>query len=521
MRKAVLVILDGFGLSLNTQGNAIAKAYTPYLDHWMRHCPWRALGASGVDVGLPPHQMGNSEVGHLTLGAGRVLRQGLTRIDHAIQTGQFQTNPTLLNFIQTLTQAQSACHVMGLFSKGGVHAHEEHMLHTLDILLSHGIQVYLHLFLDGRDTPPQAALHSLNRIPNHPNLIPATIQGRFYAMDRDQRTERTDQAYDAIARGEAACYASSFADAVQQSYDQGITDEFMKPCVIHHHTQPYPGIQRGEGVMHMNFRADRVRQLLTHLVKDYHETCPFVGMSDYSRDLSRHVKSLFPHEIVHDGLCQTLARYTKKILKIAETEKYAHVTFFFNGGVEEPVAGEDRILIASPNVETYDQAPDMSASALTDAVCTCMTQDYDLIVVNFANPDMVGHTGMMGPTVHAIEHVDTCLGRIADRAHEQGYSVFITADHGNAEIMETCDDTGVCTPHTAHTCEPVPFIQISERYQTCLAHTHEPFVLRPDHLTIHGTLSDVAPTLLDFLGIPRPKGMTGISCLVPDMKNSI
>lgn len=511
---AVLVVLDGFGLRIDHDHNAIACARTPTLDAWMGNTSWIALSASGEDVGLPPHQMGNSEVGHLTLGAGRIVRQGLTRIDHALSTGTFAENPTLHTFIHTLKEnahnTPPTCHVMGLFSKGGVHSHEEHILAMINLLLAQNIRVYLHVFLDGRDTAPKAALESLHRLPTHPHLIPATLMGRFFAMDRDQRMERTDQAFSAIMHGTAPHHAQSFEDAVKHAYDAGLTDEFIPPYSITHHGQPYLGLQEGEGLIHMNFRADRVRQLLTQFVTAKHERPshlgPFLGMSDYSAQLSRDVPALFPSECITDGFAQTLSQHHLSLLKVAETEKYAHVTFFFNGGVEEPVAGEDRVLVPSPKVTTYDQAPFMSADAITHAVCDGMRQGYDAIIVNYANPDMVGHTGLLNPTIQAIEHLDACLAQLALCAKESGHTLFITADHGNAECME---DNHI--PHTAHTCAPVPFLKVDPMGQIDAPGT--PFVLAEKHTQVQGTLSDVAPTLLEFMGVPIPHSMTGQSKL--------
>jgi 2,3-bisphosphoglycerate-independent phosphoglycerate mutase len=353
--------------------------------------------------------------------------------------------------------------------------------------------------MDGRDTPPQSALKFMSCLPKHPLIIPATIQGRFYAMDRDNRWERIERAYDALIKGKGR-QASSFDEAIVESYAAGVHDEFIEPCVI----GAYDGVQDGDSLFHINFRSDRVRQFLGALVLPSFQEfvrspvkwSAILGMSDYSETLDPFVPALYPSTQVNDGLCQTLAAHSKKILKVAETEKYAHVTFFFNGGVEAPVVGEDRVLIPSPNVATYDLAPDMSARAVADAVCTGMAKDiYDLIVVNFANPDMVGHTGVQSAIIQAIECVDECLGKLYIQAKTSGYALMITADHGNAEHM--VEDHDPSKPHTAHTCNPVPLLLVNSPYQS----------------VSQGTLADIAPTLLKSMHIEPPLTMTG-QCLI-------
>ncbi|MBX9976853.1 MAG: 2,3-bisphosphoglycerate-independent phosphoglycerate mutase [Alphaproteobacteria bacterium] len=497
MTQWVLVILDGFGLSEDKRFNGIAQAKTPYLDFFMETYPHSFLEASEENVGLPKGQMGNSEVGHLTMGAGRVVRQGLGAIDHAIAMGEFEQHLKLKEFIHK--SVAKRCHLMGLFSDGGVHSHITHFIKAAEILASHGITVFLHLFTDGRDTSPMSVQQFLPFIPQRPLIIPATIQGRFYAMDRDHRWERTERAFSAMVKGQGKP-APSFEVAIAESYAAGVSDEFIEPCVI----GDYDGVQEGDSLFHINFRSDRVRQLLASLVlptfKEF-ETSPIkwssiLGMSDYSEILDPFVPALYPSTQINDGLCQTLACQDKKILKVAETEKYAHVTFFFNGGMEEPVVGEDRILIPSPKVSTYDLAPEMSARAVANAVCKGMKKNiYDLIVVNFANPDMVGHTGIQSAIIKAIECVDECLGKLYDQAKASGYALMITADHGNAEYM--VEDHDPSKPHTAHTCNPVPVFLVNSPYKS-----------------IHqGTLADIAPTLLKSMHVEPPSTMTG-QCLM-------
>lgn len=493
--KWVLAILDGFGLSEDKRFNGIAQAKTPNLDKILGIYPHTFLQASEEYVGLPKGQMGNSEVGHLTIGAGRIVRQGLSLIDHEIATGSFANHPLL-----TELKKQKRCHIMGLFSDGGVHAHINHFIAAINELTKAGVQVLLHLFTDGRDTPPDSALSFLKQLPSHPLIIPATIQGRFYAMDRDKRYERTKAAFNAIVRAEGKT-AKSFEDAIAESYKNGVTDEFVEPCII----EGYQGFNEGDAILHMNFRADRVRQLLAALILpefnglergDYKLPCSVTGLSDYAKELDPFMNAIYPSTPVTDGLVQTLSQAGKKVFKIAETEKYAHVTFFFNGGLEEPVAGEERTLIPSPKVKTYDLAPEMSAREVTQSLINAISAEtFDLLVVNYANPDMVGHTGVQDAIVKAIECVDNCLGQLLEACQKHDYNLMITADHGNAEQM--VEESNHEKPHTAHTCNPVPLIVASEK----------PFTLTP------GTLADIAPSLLQLYGIQRPATMTG-QCIV-------
>jgi 2,3-bisphosphoglycerate-independent phosphoglycerate mutase len=518
--------LDGFGHREDSKNNGIAQAHTPFLDTlWKTHPPF-FLEASEEFVGLPKGQMGNSEVGHLTLGAGRIVRQGLTQIDHAITAPAFiddhpndeaiAHNTHFLDFTKALKDNHSKrCHLMGLFSDGGVHSHLQHFFPIMDQLIQSNIKVILHLFTDGRDTSPTSSLSFFRRLEDYQNhlenptmLTLATVQGRFFAMDRDQRWDRTQKAFDAIVYGKGTPF-DIIEPTIKHLYSQSITDEFIPP----HVHKSYTGIQEGDGLFMMNFRADRVRQLFSALITDdflhferykcngkgiqklWHAKA---GMSHYSNHLSPHYITLFPPTIVTDSLCHILSQNGKKVLKLAETEKYAHVTFFFNGGQEEPVPGEERILIPSPSVRTYDESPEMSAPEIREAVCKGLEKGvYDLIVVNFANPDMVGHTGDMNAVIKAIEVVDDCLSTIAKTCQKKGYGLLITADHGNAEHMMEDENQ---SPHTAHTCNPVPCFIVP---------AHGAFSPPPARATLRGSLCDIAPTLLHLLNLHIPKSMTG------------
>ncbi len=515
MTRWVLCILDGFGLSNETSSNGIAQAKTPHLDRLFATYPHTFLQASEEFVGLPKGQMGNSEVGHLTIGAGRIVRQGLAEIDYALKEQTFDIHPKLLEFIQKSTRKR--CHLMGLFSDGGVHSHQRHFIKAAECLASHGITVFLHIFTDGRDTAPQSAIDLVKSIPSHPLILPATLQGRFYAMDRDKRWERTQKAYQAIVGG-VGKEARSFADAIAQSYTEGIADEFIEPFVIGNYT----GVQPLDSLFHVNFRADRVRQLLEALVCPEFDSferrlIPWstaLGMSNYSETLDPFVPSIYPSQQITDGLCQTLSAQGRKILKIAETEKYAHVTFFFNGGMETPVEGESRILIPSPKVMTYDLAPEMSAHEITKTLCQQIeTCSYDLIVVNYANPDMVGHTGVKKAILQAIACIDECLYKLYQQCLRSNYALMITSDHGNAEQM--IEDGDLTKPHTAHTCNPVPLLIINypctDIHTASIEQEHYPYT---DIATLHdGTLADIAPTLLKSMKVPLPAAMTG-RCLI-------
>lgn len=490
-RPIALIILDGFGEREETQHNAIKQAHTPHLDTWMREETHTTLSGSGHDVGLPNGQMGNSEVGHLTIGAGRTLPQELTRLDAAIEQGDFFQNPVLLEGLTT----NKAVHIIGLLSPGGVHSHVNHILAMLKNAYAHGVKkLYLHAFLDGRDTPPQSALTEIQAIEHQAYAPIASMIGRYYAMDRDKHWDRIEKAYDLLTSGIADYHANSAEEALEQAYARGENDEFITA------TQILPvTIQEGDTVIFMNFRADRARQLTQALIDP-----AFIGFSRKKTLAHLHMITLTQYEksfavnVAYPplSLSNTLGEYLShlglKQLRIAETEKYAHVTFFFNGGIEVANPGEDRILIPSPNVATYDLKPEMSAYELTDKlVAAIQNQQYDVIICNYANPDMVGHTGNILATIKAIEVIDECLGKVIATLRAVGGEAIITADHGNAECMF---DEITHQPHTAHTVERVPMLYIGRKAR----------VLNPD-----GTLADIAPTLLALMGLAKPIDMTG------------
>lgn len=505
-KKWVLVILDGFGLSEEKLFNGIARAKTPVLNHLLEAYPHTFLHASEKYVGLPKGQMGNSEVGHLTMGAGRIVRQGLSLITHEMASGNFQKHPLWQKLASTHNKR---IHLMGLFSEGGVHSSLSHFHTVISHLLDLGMEVFLHLFTDGRDTPPDSALAFLKTLPENERLHHATLQGRFYGMDRDDRHERTQSAYNCIVKGVGE-KAHSFEEAVSTSYASNISDEFILPHVI----EGYRGMEEGDAILHMNFRADRVRQLLRALVLPPEKFNAFdrthfkkpgcvLGLSDYGNALEPFVQAFYPKTPITDGLVQTLSAQHKKIFKIAETEKYAHVTFFFNGGIEECVDGEERVLIASPKVATYDLAPEMSAREITQKLTeTIASEKFDLCIVNYANPDMVGHTGVQSAIVQAIQCIDACLGKLLEACEKHGYGMLITSDHGNAEQMVETEDTA--RAHTAHTCNPVPLMMVNAFLSQDEGAS---FILSP------GTLADIAPTLLNFYRITPPSSMTG-TCLL-------
>lgn len=499
-KTCVLCVLDGWGEGPATPYNAVSQARTP---HWTRlksTYPWTVLDASEEAVGLPRTQMGNSEVGHMTLGAGRVIFQDLPRIDQAIKTQALSTHPVLKDAVASLKEREKKCHVMGLLSPGGVHSHTDHIVFMLRFLASQDIPVIFHGFLDGRDTPPQSAYEFmkdfLGVLETLPQVTMGTLSGRYYAMDRDNRWDRTEKAYAAIVRGDGFPMSDPL-EAMKASYAQGVNDEFMVPLVM----EGYQGCDQGEGLVMTNFRADRVRQLLSALVLEEFKGFkrhpipfdPCIGMMHYGDVFSSHLKTLFPSQEIAHSLGEVLSQRGMTQLRIAETEKYAHVTFFFNGGREEPFPGESRILVPSPKVATYDLAPEMSASLITEHVVEAIEKNlYDLIIVNYANTDMVGHTGNLEATLKAVETVDECLGRLEDAILKTQGLLCITADHGNAEMMWDAHTQG---PHTAHTCYKVPLILAGK------ALTFKK--LAP------GSLADVAPTLLSVLGVPRPCEMTG------------
>ena len=502
-RPVVLCILDGWGCREATDNNAIAQAATPVWDRiWQAH-PHGRLDASAGEVGLPAGQMGNSEVGHMNIGAGRIVLQDLPRIDKTIAEGRLATLPALQSFIAALKDSGGKAHLMGLLSPGGVHSHQDHMAALANALAEAGIDVRVHAFLDGRDTPPRSALDYLSRFAEMaPKARFATVSGRFYAMDRDKRWERVAQAYGAIVSGHSEQCAATGTAAVESGYGRDENDEFVQPTVI----EGYGGMAAGDGVLMANFRADRARELLHALCDpDFDgferpnppQLAASLGMVSYSSALDRLLSSLFAPLELTNTLGEVAADNGLNQLRIAETEKYAHVTFFLNGGREEPFAGEERILVPSPKVATYDLKPEMSAREVTDKLVAAIEGGrFDVIVVNYANPDMVGHTGVLKAAIAAIETVDECLGRLEAAVAKAGGALFVTADHGNAEMMT---DLNSGQAHTAHTMNKVPAVLIGgSRSVAELA---------------DGRLADIAPTLLDLLGISQPAEMEGRSLL--------
>lgn len=483
----LLVILDGFGYRPTEKHNAIAHAKKPTWDYLWKHYPHCFIDGSGHAVGLPDRQMGNSEVGHLNIGAGRVVYQEFTRIDKAIETGEFAENAVFNGEFERIKKNNAALHIMGLLSPGGVHSHENQILAMIKLAQKNNIsKIYFHAFLDGRDTPPKSALASLQKLEKQTGIKIASIMGRYYAMDRDKRFERTEAAFNLLTNNTAEFSANSAEDALNMAYERGETDEFVKPTLINH-----TKINPEDSLIFMNFRSDRARQL-TKLFLD-HGYSHFVSLTLYADTLN--TKVAFPPQTLRNTLPEYLSHLGLKQLHIAETEKYAHVTFFFNGGIEEPYPGEDRILIPSPNVATYDLKPEMSAPEVTDKlVDAILSKKYDFLVCNFANPDMVGHTGNFDATVKAIEYIDQCLAKLYEAIKKTNGEMLITADHGNAECMF---DENTQQPHTAHTSDPVPFLYINRADRSGK-------MIRED-----GVLSDIAPTILYLMGLSEPKEMTG------------
>lgn len=498
MKKTfILCVLDGWGEAKPSPSNALSQGKTPHWDNLTNRFEKSLLSASGQDVGLPEGQMGNSEVGHMTIGAGRVILQDLPRIDKAVADGTLGENPHLQGFIQSLKQGNKPCHLMGLLSPGGVHSHQNHLVALAKILAESGVKTYFHAFLDGRDTPPQSAKDYveafLKEIKDFPLLSLATLSGRYYAMDRDNRHERIEKAYDAIVRGDAPTFDDPLA-CIQESYAAGTGDEFLMPAVM----TGYQGINNGAGVLMANFRADRVRQLLTRFVDSSElKDSKILGMTRYSRELEKRVGVLFSPQTPENTLGETISNAGLTQLRLAETEKYAHVTYFLNGGREEPFPKEERLMIPSPKVATYDLKPEMSAKDVTDKLCEAIeSSHYDLIVVNYANADMVGHTGLMGPAIKAVEALDECLGRVWTSVEKTGAVLGITADHGNVEVMV---DAQSGKSHTAHTLNPVPFLLCGP----------DLYRLKPT-----GGLADIAVTFLDLMDIEKPTQMSGQTLLI-------
>jgi 2,3-bisphosphoglycerate-independent phosphoglycerate mutase len=504
-RPVVLCILDGWGYLPNGASNAIERAHVPNWRGLIERYPHATIEASERNVGLPDGQMGNSEVGHMNLGAGRIATPDLPRIDQAIKDGSLARNPALGAFIAAMRKSGGTAHLMGLLSPGGVHSHDTHLAALARILSEAGIPVAVHGFLDGRDTPPTSAGDDIARfgkaIAGLAGVKLATLIGRYFAMDRDNRWKRVELAYRLMTEGEGS-RAPDASSAVKQRYDAGETDEFIQPCVI----GDYKGMRDGDGVLMANFRADRAREILTALLApdfdQFERPKPIqfaaaLGMVEYSAALNPLIATIFAPQSYPDGYGETVSRHGLKQLRIAETEKYAHVTFFFNGGREEAFEGEERILVPSPKVATYDLMPEMSAVEIADKLIEAIESGrFDTIVVNFANPDMVGHSGVMAAGIKAVETVDLCLGRLVDAVIKAGGRLLVTADHGNIEQMVD-PDTGA--PHTAHTTNPVPIVLVNP----------------PDGVTglNHGKLADVAPTLLELLGVEQPAAMTGRSLI--------
>ena len=515
IRPVVLIVMDGYGCNPRTDGNAVAAAKRPVLSHLWDTCPHTELRASGLAVGLPEGQMGNSEVGHLNLGAGKVVYQDFTKISQAIADGSFMQNPELRGAAQHVKDRGSRLHIMGLIGPGGVHAYPTHLYATMELARREAVeQVFIHAITDGRDTKPTDGIEAAQEVEDQIKRIGvgqiASVSGRYYAMDRDRRWDRTAKAYAAMVRGEGR-KARNAEEAIQSSHDEGVTDEFILPTVIvREDGGPTAVIGDHDAVVFFNFRTDRPRQLVrAFTLVDFDEfdrgarlkDVYFVTMTEYEKDLPVHVA--FLTEDVPVPLARVLAEHGLKQLHAAETEKYAHVTFFFNGGREVPVEGEDWILIPSPReVGTYDKKPEMSAPQIAEGTAKAITGGtHDFVLVNFANADMVGHTGVIDAAIRAVETVDHCVGQVVEAATRQGGVVLITADHGNAEQMVDYDTGG---PYTAHTVRfPVPFILVPGEHEE-LAHAR---------LRSGGILADVAPTVLQLMGIPEPQEMEGKSLI--------
>ena len=509
-KLTMLMILDGFGDNSNKDGNAIKLAKTPNIDKLMKKYPNTDIYTSGLHVGLPEGQMGNSEVGHTNIGAGRIVYQELTRITKSIEDGDFFTNPEFISAIENCKKNNSKLHILGLVSDGGVHSHIRHLYGLLEMAKRRDFEdVYVHCFLDGRDTPPASAESYIIKLQDKMKEKGvgkiASISGRFYAMDRDKRWQRVQKCYDALVNGEGI-KANSAVKAIEDSYQKEVFDEFVEPTVICNNEEPIAKIEENDSVIFFNFRPDRAREITRAIVdKDFNEfetkkmDVYFVCFTNYDETMPN-VHIAFKKETLHNTFGEVVSKAGLTQLRIAETEKYAHVTFFFNGGEEKQYKGEERILVPSPKVETYDQKPEMSAYEVTDKVVEALEQDkYDVVILNFANTDMVGHTGSLQAAIKAVEAVDECVGKIVKVIEEKKGNLIITADHGNAEQMI---DYKTGEPHTAHTTNPVPIILITSN---------------PEYkLKENGKLADLAPTMLDLMGIEKPEEMTGESLLKKD-----
>ncbi len=506
-KSTVLLILDGWGYSEKTESNAIYHAKTPVLDELNARVPNMLINTSGMAVGLPDGQMGNSEVGHVNLGAGRVVYQDFTRITKSIDDGDFNDNPTLVAAVEKAVEKSGAVHICGLMSPGGVHSHEDHIFAMIDLAKAKGAtKIYLHAFLDGRDTPPRSAKSSLEKAQDKFNEIGfgqvASISGRYFAMDRDQRWERVEQAYNVVVGGEAKYHFTNAVDALEAAYQRDENDEFVSASAITNAAGETISMNDGDSLIFMNFRADRARQFTRCFTEENFsgfakKSAPalsdFVMLTEYAADIK--TSCAFPPTSLNNVLGEWLEKHDKTQLRISETEKYAHVTFFFSGGKEDEFNGEKRVLVPSPQVATYDLQPQMNAEKLTDELVSAIESgDYDFIACNYPNGDMVGHTGKFDAAVKACEAVDASIGRVLAALEKNGGECLITADHGNAEQMVN-PDTGQA--HTAHTCEPVPLL----------------YVGRDATPANSGTLSDIAPTILNLMGLPQPEEMTGTNLM--------
>lgn len=498
-----LIILDGFGINAETKGNAIAAAGVPYFRSLESKYPHTEIGASGMDVGLPDGQMGNSEVGHLNMGAGRVVYQELTRITKAIKDGDFAKNEAILGAIRAAKQNGKKLHTYGLLSNGGVHSHIEHLFAIIKTAKAEGLDnIYVHCFLDGRDVPPKSGADFVEQLEKFMERERfgkiASVMGRFYAMDRDNRWERVEKAYNALTMGEGETCENAVA-AVKASYEEGITDEFVVPKVVVENGKPVATVDEGDSIIFYNFRPDRAREITRAFIMEEFTGFErkkgflkpvYVGMTQYDASFAPYLDTAFKPQSLKNTLGEYLASRGLKQLRIAETEKYAHVTFFFNGGVEKPNENEDRVLIPSPKVATYDMQPEMSAIEVADKAAELIRSgEYDVMILNFANCDMVGHTGVFDAAVKAVQTVDEQLKKVIDAILSVGGEAIVTADHGNADKM--FDENG---PFTAHTTNPVPVVLVTDK--KC-------------EMRKGGTLADVAPTLLKLMGIEQPQEMTG------------
>ncbi|MFA8386692.1 MAG: 2,3-bisphosphoglycerate-independent phosphoglycerate mutase [Pelagibaca sp.] len=499
-KPVVLTILDGWGLRDDPTANAPKLANTPTMDHLMATCPNATLITHGPDVGLPSGQMGNSEVGHTNIGAGRVVAMDLGQIDLAIEDGSFFQNAAILDFAKTVKDAGGRAHLMGVVSDGGVHGHINHIKAAVKMLTDQGVDVVLHAITDGRDVAPSSAkgfmADMVDSLPASASI--GTVIGRYFAMDRDTRWDRVERAYDAMIRGHGVA-ADTALQAVEQAYAKGQTDEFIEPCVI----GGYTGLSKGDGLFCLNFRADRAREILAAIgdpafdgfERDRPDLSALLGMVDYSKAHNAYMTTAYPKQEIRNTLGEWVAKQGKRQYRLAETEKYPHVTFFLNGGQETPEAGEDRFMPKSPNVATYDLQPEMSAQEVTEKFVAAVEAGYELIVTNYANPDMVGHTGDLDAAIKACEAVDTGLGKVLAAVEKAGGAMIVTADHGNCEMMIDPDTGGA---HTAHTTNLVPVVLYGGPEGATLA---------------DGRLADLAPTLLALMGLPQPDDMTGQSLI--------